>query len=326
MMKNSTTPISSVPYAPVIIPTLCRYTHFKRCLESIERCTGASNTDVYVALDYPPSAEYIEGWKRIDSYLKEKEKSNGFRNLIVRRRDHNCGVFKEGSNHQLLVEEIEKKSDRYIFSEDDNEFSPNFLDYMNKSLEHYKNEPNVLYVSAYTPPIFKQITHNNTFFGLDTPAYGLGCWTYKTSADMFSNTDLKNILHSSIKKTLKLYWTWPALLNMALDMVINDHDWGDVRHSIYNYFHHTYTLQPSVSLCRNWGCDGSGVNSGFVKNRELEEIQSDSEFALQDIAYEYPQAMIKKLFHLNMPKNKLKFIKQMFLILKKFSKFYHLCK
>ena len=33
-------------YAPIVIPTLNRYEHFKRCLESIERCTGAEYTDV----------------------------------------------------------------------------------------------------------------------------------------------------------------------------------------------------------------------------------------------------------------------------------------
>ena len=32
-------------YAPVVIPTLCRYEHFKACLESLSLCTGAENTD-----------------------------------------------------------------------------------------------------------------------------------------------------------------------------------------------------------------------------------------------------------------------------------------
>ena len=41
-------------YAPVIIPTLSRFEHFKRCWESLENCTGADKTEVFVALDYPP--------------------------------------------------------------------------------------------------------------------------------------------------------------------------------------------------------------------------------------------------------------------------------
>ena len=39
--------------APVIIPTLCRYDHFKRLMESLNKCTWADKTDVYIGLDYP---------------------------------------------------------------------------------------------------------------------------------------------------------------------------------------------------------------------------------------------------------------------------------
>ena len=46
-------------FAPVLIPTLNRYEHFKRCLESLERCTWAEKTDVYVALDFPPSDKFF---------------------------------------------------------------------------------------------------------------------------------------------------------------------------------------------------------------------------------------------------------------------------
>ena len=42
-------------YSPVIITTLNRHEHFRQCLESLERCTDADKTNVYVALDYPPS-------------------------------------------------------------------------------------------------------------------------------------------------------------------------------------------------------------------------------------------------------------------------------
>ena len=64
-------------YSPVIIPTLNRYEHFKRCLESLEQCTGATYTDVYIGLDYPPADKYIDGWRKIDEYLQFKETHNG---------------------------------------------------------------------------------------------------------------------------------------------------------------------------------------------------------------------------------------------------------
>ena len=111
-------------YAPVIIPTLNRNVHFERCLESLERCSGADQTEVYVALDYPPSEKYKEGWKKIDDYLRLKESQNGFKKLHVIRRDRNYGICHENGNYETLIREIKKSYDRYILSEDDNEFSP----------------------------------------------------------------------------------------------------------------------------------------------------------------------------------------------------------
>ena len=47
--------------APVIIPTLCRYDHFKRLMESLNKCTWADKTDVYIGLDYPAKEEHRDG-------------------------------------------------------------------------------------------------------------------------------------------------------------------------------------------------------------------------------------------------------------------------
>ena len=63
-------------YAPVCIVTLNRYEHFRKCLESLEQCTGANKTEVFVSLDYPPSEKYIEGWKKTDAFLAQKEQNN----------------------------------------------------------------------------------------------------------------------------------------------------------------------------------------------------------------------------------------------------------
>lgn len=112
--------------APVIIGTLNRFEHFHDCLESLEKCTMADETDVYVALDFPPSEKYVEGWKKIDAYLKEKESNNHFHKLIVYRRNQNCGVGGPTSNFALLHAEMRKNFEYYIISEDDNVFSPNF--------------------------------------------------------------------------------------------------------------------------------------------------------------------------------------------------------
>lgn len=309
-------------YAPIVIPTLNRVVHFRRCLESLERCTGAELTDVYVGLDYPPAEKYVDGWKKINEYLAEKEKKNGFKNLFVFRRDHNCGVVGPESNYQLLKNVVEPTYDRFISSEDDNEFSPNFLEFMNQGLEFYKDDPRVLFVSAYTPPLFNGLTDMNSFFGIDTPAYGLGRWTYKKASQEYSNEDIAKDLRKSLFNSLKLYWTWPSIVGMAINMINKGRQYGDVRYSMYNLLHHTFTLQPSVSLSRNWGCDGSGLHSGVLEGKEKEVIQQSRTFELQDIPHEYPPELLKRIFFRNLPSNKLRTIKSLIVTFLRLIHFY----
>lgn len=248
-------------YAPVYIPTLNRYEHFKRCLESLERCTNADKTDVYVGLDYPPSEKYVEGWKKIDDYLVEKEKNNGFNNLYVRRRDHNCGVGVSGSNGALLLKEVETVSDRYIFTEDDNEFSPNFLEFINWGLETYKNDNSIYAICG-----FKDInTHDiaNNIYKLNTIfcAWGYGSWFSKRKKiDTLRNHDVfRDILHRASlmnafsKNVIKLSSLTYQLANKTFH--------GDVIISLLQE-NEKWCIFPKVNMVRNWGWDGTGTHGG----------------------------------------------------------------
>lgn len=73
-------------YAPIYIPTLCRYEHFKQCIESLAQCEGASETEVYVALDYPAKESHLEGYEKIKTYL-ETAGNMTFKKLHVHKRE-----------------------------------------------------------------------------------------------------------------------------------------------------------------------------------------------------------------------------------------------
>ena len=51
----------NMSYAPVLITTCNRYEHLKRCVESLSKCTLASETDLIISVDYPPSDKYVDG-------------------------------------------------------------------------------------------------------------------------------------------------------------------------------------------------------------------------------------------------------------------------
>ena len=175
-------------YAPVIIPTLCRFEHFRDCLESLSKCTWAEKTDVYIGLDYPAKETHWDGYKKIKEYLKKDKTFWGFNSLFVVEREHNYGFGPQG-NARTLIKEVLKKYDRIIVSEDDNIFSPNFLVFMNRGLEKFKDDESVLALNGYRH-YYSIKYHDNTFFrqNVDFSAWGYGIW--KDRLDSIYNKEM----------------------------------------------------------------------------------------------------------------------------------------
>lgn len=242
-------------YAPVCIPTLNRYEHFKRCVESLSRCTHADKTELVIGLDYPPSEKYVEGYNLICNYLPLIK---GFKKITIFKRQENFGASK---NLQDLKDYAATVYDRYIASEDDNEFSPNFLDYINKGLEIYKDNPNVYAICGYNYPIDMAGYDHEYYFSHEFAAWGYGSWI-----DKLKKTEA---IVKSPGYVMALYKNFPInyyfknnLKLMSLASYVDQGYKGDVYITSYLHSRNVFNVFPKVSKVRNWGHDGSGVNCG----------------------------------------------------------------
>lgn len=278
-MKNS----EELIYAPVLIPTLNRYDHFVRCLESLEECTGAEKTDVYVALDYPPSDHYREGWKKIDSYLHEKENNNGFNHLIVYRRETNY-FFSGKGNLATAIKDLPQSNDRYIISEDDNVFSPNFLEFINKGLEKFKDDDSILAICGYTHPYNVKFFNNNYFLqNVDFSAWGYGIWRNKarTYRSIINQSYFKKKMRKweNIRK-LKRNGLNRLILAIRYAMLEENIPFTDNTLSVYMALEDMNVVMPRITKVRNTGWDGSGIHcddgslSAIHNEREIDTAKS----------------------------------------------------
>lgn len=136
-------------FAPVIIPTLCRYEHFKNCMESLAKCTWADHTEVYVAIDFPAKEQHWEGYDKINAYLDNCRLP--FKKVHVIKRERNYGISNRINNYTELKREVRQKHDFWIFTEDDNIFAPSFLDFMNKAFVRYWDDEKIVNICGYTP-------------------------------------------------------------------------------------------------------------------------------------------------------------------------------
>lgn len=266
-------------FAPILIPTLDRHEHLRKCLESLSNCTWADQTEVYVALDYPPSERYVEGWRKNKEFL-ENCGNMGFKKFHVIEREDNYGTWNPGDRGNIgcLCKEIRKIYDRYIVTEDDNVFSPNFLEYMDKGLEKFKDDDSVINICAFRW-FFPLKEEGNTFFRSSvccTP-WGLGCWTKKQEEKPM--LDYKWFRkHLSIRNLIKVYKNnGPAFVNQFLELSNSDIIHAvpiDQHQAIYMALEDKCMIIPMVSLVRNIGLDGSGVGMPVINEQLLKLYDS----------------------------------------------------
>lgn len=248
-------------FYPIIIPTLNRYSHFKACVESLAACTHASQTELIIGLDYPPSEKYVEGYKKIKDYIPT---INGFKKVECMERAQNYGSMR---NSLELQDYALSKYDAYIYTEDDNVFSKAFLDFVDKGLEKYKDNPDVIAVCGYSYPVDWEtkctaVLEHNYF-----PAWGYGEWgncrkkLLESLTSQFIEESIKNKKSfSNLKKSPK------NKIMTVFNFNQKEITCMDITRSIYMTVKDKYVLMPTVSLVKNTGWDGSGEHCSDVGN------------------------------------------------------------
>ncbi|MBR6147689.1 MAG: glycosyltransferase family 2 protein [Lachnospiraceae bacterium] len=253
-------------YASVAIPTLNRFNHLTRCLDSLRRSSYAQYTDVYIGLDYPPQDKYKEGRDQIEAYLNQDQE--GFAHIYVHKFESNVGPDR---NRQFLIDWIGKTHSKFIFSEDDNEFSVNYLEYMNKMLDQYESDESVVAISGYAYSMASLDVKDGCFSNpVYFAAFGFGSWInkYNNMQESMTKEWLYGFYndHGLMKR---LRYTAPnQYCNFVKGMLgytrllENDGEvWKmDMTYGLYMYSEGMRMIFPVISKVKNWGYDGSGVN------------------------------------------------------------------
>ncbi len=243
-------------YFPVIIPTLNRYTHLRNCVESLARCTHAEETELVIGLDYPPHEKYKEGYQQIKSYIPT---ITGFKKVTFFEHKENLGP---NGNWAFLANYCKTNYGAYIATEDDNIFAPAFLDYINQALELFWDDERVVTVSGYNCEDAYDQGEYASYLSKDNCSWGAGYWAHKENKYIKTLNDIsyfKNVVYSR-KKGRQIIDIYPALYSMLYYMVQQKAHWGDVMLTTMNILEGTYQLRPALSLVRNCGYDGSGIN------------------------------------------------------------------
>lgn len=279
--------------APILIPTLNRYEHLKRCVESLAVNTYANDTELIIGLDYPPSQKYEEGYNKIKEYLPS---ISGFKKITILTTEFNLNTV---GNYERLVDYAKNEGyESYIFSEDDNEFSPGFLSYCNWALDYFKEDKSIFYICGFGPIDIPNLVNNVYKYNHCFSAWGCATWfdRRQREVDAFDFVKMKHIVDSypiSIMFHRKKVIAAAVLLYMIKKQyVLGDTAFMSIPED------ERWCIFPKLSMVRNWGHDGSGLHGGtkesFAKNISLKI--DDSKVFIPHIENDLFDPEIKRVF------------------------------
>lgn len=245
-------------YAPIVIGTLCRFEHFKEAIESLERNPWVQYTNIYIGVDYPTKEAHWNGYTKIVEYVNTHIFKFMSAKIFIREKN-----FGSAKNFNNLIAVAFEENEMVICTEDDNVFSPNFLEYIDTMLALYKDSKEIVAICGYSYPIdwndskFGYVLNKNFF-----SAWGWATWKSKWEILQNSITQeyFKNIMcdKARLKKIrLEAPKSYYYLTHMVGKKQISI---TDVTMSIYMVDHNYYCVMPKLSMVRNCGWDGSGVN------------------------------------------------------------------
>lgn len=281
-------------YSPIIIPTLNRYEHLVRCIESLKKNPLACETELYISIDYPPTEKYVAGYERVKNYI-ENELQDGFKNIYKFYQKKNLGPL---GNVFFLRDEVFKTYDRYIFTEDDNEFSPNFLEYINKGLDLFERDERIFSICGYRNEKPWQCDDGNVMKLSIFHAWGYATWKDKIEKchqwicrDNFTKLlHDKNFCNRLYRERYKSYYTFiqSLLANPTDSNSVYIDSKGDIQEfdytiAIYMIAFGMHSVLPSITKVRNWGYDGSGAHCGRIEEMNLAEVVIDNEQSFEFI-------------------------------------------
>lgn len=261
--------------APVSITVYNRENHFYSCIKALQKNTFANKTHLYIFSDAPSCSADEKAVQNIRQFATNIQ---GFREV-------SC-IFQDKNNSRLnnaLARSVPLAAyNKIIRLEDDIIAAPGFLNFINSALDFYKDDPDIINVCGYAPPIRIPDNYINDAFVLKRPcAWGWGYFSdilEIIESDSSSSLDyLSKLLSDSLVH--RFHEVGQDVKRMALNQSKVGEFTGDVKLMLYQLLNSKLTVYPRNSLVQNIGHDGSGLHCGKTKKFFHEQLwDKDGDF------------------------------------------------
>jgi len=255
--------------SPIVLFVYNRKEHTKKTVEALQQNSLAKESDLFVFSDGAKKPENQKDVEDVRNYIKSID---GFKKIKIFESEKNLGLAKSIING---VTKIVNEYGKVIVLEDDIVTSKYFLEYMNRGLDIYEKDEQVISIHGYIYPIEEKLPE--TFF-----IKGADCWgwaTWKRGWDLFESDGKKLLAELKEKKLIKEFdfsGSFPYSNMLKAQIAGKNNSWA-VRWYASAFLKNKLTLYPKESLVYNIGLDKSGTHCGsediFNKTDTVDDIK-----------------------------------------------------
>lgn len=249
--------ISINQLAPIIVTVYNRSWHTEQTLKALKANDLADQSILYVYSDGPKHLALSEDLEKIEKVRQLVKSEKWCKEVHVIESQCNIGLV---NSFVKSVTEIVNQYGKVIVLEDDQITSKGFLKYMNEALELYKNDQQVMHISAYMYPANFKCKETTFFLSIQScPGWG----TWKRAWDHYNHDAADHLNYFSQSKKLKKKFDIEGHAYFFRQLERNA---GPI---LYSWAVRWYasciragglSLFPAKSLIRNIGLDGTGVH------------------------------------------------------------------
>jgi len=239
-------------YAPIILFVYNRLDHTRKTVESLQNNTLAKFSDLIIYCDAEKDVNQRENVQSVRKFI---HKITGFKTIQIVENKENLGLAKSIT---LGITAVINDYGRVIVLEDDIITSPYFLQFMNDSLEAYKDNSKVWHISGWSYPIPSDALGDTYFIRI------MNCWGWATWSDRWSqfNKNPKGLKESFNRKEITEFDMdnsrvfWPQVIANLKGEIDT---WAIFWYATI-FSKGGLCLAPTKTYTNNIGLDGSGTN------------------------------------------------------------------
>lgn len=252
--------------APVILFVYNRVDNVKKSLSALSNNDIASDTELYIFSDGPKNENVMSDVLAVRKYINSPIWKTKFKNLYVIESSNNKGL----ANSIITgVDQIIKKYKKVIVLEDDCVSTPDFLTFMNDSLEFYEKSDIIWSIGGYSLNIeFPDYYAKDVYIMGRTCSYAWATWIDRWEKVDWEVKDFKRF-HFNIMKRIEFDKYGMDRSKMLDEQQVGGKNSWAIRFCYAMFKNGMYTLLPRSSKISNQGYEcGTHVTSVSKKRSE----------------------------------------------------------